>query len=540
MRKTILKGVAGKATARTIANRFKTVNFKILSDVFALRNETDFAWRCEFWGKIIRPAITCAYVTGDQELRKIIDNTVIDIMNAQTPDGCISSYPEELQCAQSKGWDIWGRKYILLGLMRYYELLNPDPAVLNCCCKMMDHLISQVGPGKEDILACGCHAGLASASILGAVVALYRLSGDKKYYDFAEYLISKGGTYIGNIYDCVEIGVTPASLGNGKAYEMTSCFQGLAEITLLHPDQRRKDLLTTYYNAVLNREIFITGTGGNKDCVGEFWYDGALRQTRSDCGALGETCVTATWMRYCVRMLQLNDDPKIADEIEKSLYNALLGALAPDGSHWVHVNPTPLTGGGYKQCAEDQIEQCFKKPFDGNDCCRAQGPEGLAVAAEIAVMDSADKVTVNLFEALETENLTITGDYPFAPRAVIQFNDPAQKVLRVRTPEFLKGVTFNGKPISFIPGTYLELPHQAMTNDVVVLDFDFTLKEIVSPCGKYVAVKRGPILLAEDSRGIVPHAQIKEQWNGRNLCEYAVAGDLLEKTNTLTVWFKRG
>lgn len=536
MRKNTLKGAIGDALTITIANRLKKLNYKLLAEPFILRNETDNAWRCEFWGKILRSTITCAYMTDDPELRKIADDSVADIMSSQTADGCISSYPYDLQL---NGWDLWGRKYVLLGLIRYYELLNPDPAVLDCCCRMVDHLMTQVGPDKKDILACGWHNGLASASILGAIVSLYRLTGKKEYQDFAEYIIGRGASSIGNVYECCDLGLAPAVLGNGKAYEMTSCFQGLAEMAMLNPDPARKNTVVNYYNAVLAHEIFVTGTGGAKDLFGEIWYEGTMRQTRGDCGSLGETCITATWLRYCTRMLQITDDAKIADEIEKTLYNSLLGALAPDGSHWVHANPTPLTGGGFKKCADDQIKRGFGTPFDGNDCCRAQGPEGLAIASEIAVTGTGGTVTVNLFEALETEDLTITGNYPYEPQAVITFTAKTNKVLRLRTPEFLKCVTCNGKNIPFQHGEYLTLSHTAATQDEIILEFDFTLKELVSPCGNYIAVKRGPLVLAEDSRGKVPEAKVSVQWNGKELCEYAVAGNLMNESNTLTVWFKR-
>ena len=120
MRKNILKGAIGNALTITIANRLKKLNYKLLAEPFILRNETDNAWRCEFWGKILRSTITCAYITGDPELRKIADESVSDIMSSQTADGCISSYPYDLQL---NGWDLWGRKYVLLGMEYFLELL---------------------------------------------------------------------------------------------------------------------------------------------------------------------------------------------------------------------------------------------------------------------------------------------------------------------------------------------------------------------------------------------------------------------------------
>ena len=536
MRKTLLKGALGTALQNTVEKRLKTVDYDQLVEVFAKRSENDGAWRCEFWGKIVRSAITACFYTQDAELRKMIDKTVQDIMSTQTADGCISSYPTEKQLSC---WDIWGRKYVLLALIRYYEMLNKDPKVLECCCKMVDHLMTQVGEDKSDIRTCGFHGGLAPASILGAIVSLWRLTNEKKYRSFAEYIIGTGCSNEGDIFESVIAGVMPSALGNGKAYEMTSCFQGLAELLQIDFDSHRKAIVDTYYEKVRDREIFVTGVGGLKDQWGEFWYDGAFRQTRGDCGGLGETCVTATWIRYCMRMLQLNDDPTIADELEKSLYNGILGSIAPDNSHWIHINPTPLTGGGYKDCAEDQIGRIFGTPFGGNDCCRAQGPEGLSVAPVIAVIEKGDKLFLNCFEALESENLVVTGNYPFEPKATVKFNASEKVILCIRTPEFLKEVKLNGEVLNFTCGKYLEIEKIWSPDDELELTFDFTLKEIVAPgVPEYVAIKRGPLVLASDSRDDVPNAQVRELWNGKKLYEYSACGYEMSKNNSLTVWHK--
>ena len=539
MKTAVLQGALGKAIELSVEKRFKCLDHDLLETPFRDRNENDNAWRCEFWGKIVRSEITAYCATGDEELRELLDRTVKNMMATRTPDGCISSYPAERQLG---GWDVWGRKYVLLTLLRYYEFIKADPEILECCCRIMDHLMEQVGPeeGKRSILECGWHNGLAASSILGAVVALWRLSGNEKYRCFAQYIIDSGCSSLGNIFEDVLAGIPPSALGNGKAYEMTSCFQGAAELELLEHDPKRLEAVKKYYNAVREREIFITGAGGAKDSVGEFWFDGALRQTRAGAMGLGETCVIATWIHYCADMLKLTDDPRVADELEKSLYNGILGAMAPDGSHWMHVNPTPLTGGGFKAYAPDQILKGFKTPFGGNDCCRAQGPEGLVTAALIAVTEKENILTLNLFEALTYGALKIEGNYPCSPEAQIRFTEEKRCCLRLRTPEFLEKVLLNGEAVPFEKGRYLVLDRCWTPEDKVELVFDFSLKEIPAPDGSpYVAVKRGPLVLAADSRGEVPGALVNVSWNGVPLCDYASAGNLFDPGNTLTVWFRK-
>ena len=51
--------------------------------------------------------------------------------------------------------------------------------------------------------------------------------------------------------------------------------------------------------------------------------------------------------------------------------------------------------------------------------------------------------------------------------------------------------------------------------------------------------RRGPLVLAADSRGEVPGALVNVCWNGTPLCDYASAGNLFDPGNTLTVWFRK-
>ena len=535
-----MRGALGKGLRLSCDNRLKKVNYQFMVGPFKDRSEKDNAWRCEFWGKVTRSAILTNYWLKDAELAAKIRDAVHGIMATQDASGCISSYPADLQLG---GWDVWGRKYVLLGLMRYYRLVEQDPAVLKCCCGMVDHLMTQVGPGKRDLRECGQHRGLAPCSILVAIVELYDLTKEPRYLEFAQWIADNGCTLDGSIYEAANAGVAPAAIGNGTAYEMTSCFEGLADLYKIVPKPIYRDACIKYFNAVRKREIYITGIGGCKDRVGEFWYDGAMRQTLSGHGGFGETCVTATWLHYCLKMMEMMPESTLPlDEAERTLYNGMLGAMKPDGSDWCHLNPTPLTGGGVKLSAPDQIEKCAGSPFDNHDCCRAQGPEGLANAPSFAVStDASGAVKLNMFEAMHASfdngaELEVTGDYPYGAEARVRFIAPESAALKVRIPENCTGVTCGGKAMGFLPCAYLSFCGSVE----LTLTFDVSLKEVTAPGDdSYVAVKRGVIVLAEDSRGDVPSAAVHETWRGRKLCDYVAAGSGFSESNTLAVWFKK-
>ena len=121
-----LHGHLGTMLDNIVKNRLLKINYEQLVDPFRFRSETDNKWRCEFWGKIVRSAGYAWCSTRSPELKQLIDESVADLLSTQSNDGCISSYPEGKQLG---GWDIWGRKYVLLGLLAYHKEMDPDPAV---------------------------------------------------------------------------------------------------------------------------------------------------------------------------------------------------------------------------------------------------------------------------------------------------------------------------------------------------------------------------------------------------------------------------
>lgn len=559
-----LRGRLGKALEKSVNHRLKKVNYDHLVAPFRDRNERDGRWRCEFWGKIVRSAIRSWHAVPDPGLEQLIRKTVHDLCATQTPDGCISSYPAELQ---TKDWDIWGRKYALLGLCRYYREIERSEEVRHAVARCLDHLMTQVGPEAQRIVDCGHHTGLAASSLLGAVVAAARVTGEKRFLDYAKWIAAQGGSTEGDIFALARRGTAPAELGNGKAYEMTSCFEGLLELYRETGDPEQLDAVMKYFRAVRDRELFITGAGGLKDMWGEFWYEGRRNQTRSDAGSLGETCVTTTCIRFFGQILRLTGELSAADEMERALYNGILGAMVPDGSWWLHANPTPLAGSSFKKRAGDQI------PGYGEDCCVAQGPEALATAACYAVMRTEEGPAVLFYEACEAKipladgseaALSITGNYPDGATAAItvSLSAPRRFRLKLRVPAWSTRTRIRvaGEEIPARPGTFAKIDRLWTTGDRVELEFDLRFRAVPAPDGgALLAAMRGPVLFARDSRlgeldtPVSPEeienaqeipaepefARLCRLPDGSKLCDYASAGNRFTPENTLRVWLPK-
>lgn len=556
-----LHGRIGNAVRLTVENRLKKVDYAKLVRSFRDHEDRDGRWRGEFWGKIVRSAIRILQVNPDPALEAMIRGSVRELCNCMEPDGCISTYPPEKRLS---AWDVWGRKYVLLGLCRYFRYIESDPLVLETIRRTTAHLISCFPAGKRpgDGL---WHDGMPANSILGAVAIAARLTGERSFSDFARRLADSGCADSMHLFRESRAGKKPADLGNGKAYEMTSCFEGLLELCRDTGEKEALDTVLTYFRDVVRNELFITGAGGLKDFWGEFWDNGAQKQMQVPPEtALGETCVTTTVFRLANHLLRMTGESAIADVMESMLCNGILGAMKLDGSSWMHRNPTPLAGVSFKRPAGDQI------PGYGEDCCLAQGPEALGTAACSAVMRRNDGGIALLFYeplSLRTEiggcafSMTVSGSYPDDGRITIHLcpEHPIEFTLALRIPSWCSDATLETGDGSYspAPGRFAELRRIWKPGDRIHLTLPMPLRRISAPDGSSrFALKRGPVLLVQDSRigdvdspCILPggeperrsHPEIAAlyQWkNGIRLCDYASAGNRFEETNTLCVWLR--
>lgn len=557
-----LKGTLGEAINLTTRNRLMRADYKLAVDAYRyhLDEKNGWNWRGEFWGKTVRSAIRAWEANPNDELKTIIDNTVIDLLSTQDADGCISSVVAK---DQPDGLDIWNRKYAMLGLVRYCESMNHSPAIRTALARSLDHLMSQVQPcSGKPLYQYGTHQGLSSASILGAVIKIYRLTGEKRYLDFAKFLYEDPNG-AKPVFDAIESGLPPYQILTGKAYEMMSCVEGMIELYRETGDEKLLKTAYRHYRETLEQEIFITGVGGLRDGMGEYWNQGKLKQTSlEDVGALGETCVTVTWIRFVLNLLREIREASMADQIEIALYNGMLGSMTPEGAGYSHRNPTPLAGAGWRKTGAYQI-----RGYGDYDCCLAQGPEGIATAARFAAMTDDDgTLCINLYEQASIKipgggTVEITGGYPYGgeTKLTLSLDNPRTFNLALRIPGWSKNTIcrINGEAVAVTPATYAELNREWKNGDVIELELDYTAHIEHAPDGSnYVAFVKGPIVYSRDSflGNVNMPIPIDAKWepttyempgafrsiiklsDESRLVDYASAGNKFDTLNQLRVW----
>jgi DUF1680 family protein len=142
--------------------------------------------------------------------------------------------------------------------------------------------------------------------------------------------------------------------------------------------------------------------------------------------------------------------------------------------------------------------------------------------------------------------MTLSGNYPVENSVKIKF-DMAEKTefpLALRIPAWSENtvIKLNGKIFTPEKGKYFEIEQQWSPETEIEIIFDMKLQKISAPGNAdYFAFKRGPIVLAQDSR-LDKNSEDKflftTESDGRKLCDYASAGNEFSPENTLQVWFR--
>lgn len=501
-----MNGTIGDRLNASYENRILAQDVDRLIAVFKAENRTETRmWQSEFWGKWFTSAVLAYRYKPEPRLKKVLDYAVNGLIATQTPNGYIGNYDKEHLLEQ---WDVWGRKYCMLGLLDYYDLTR-DKKSLKAAARLADNLMDDLAKSDGILVTKGNYRGMAASSVLEPIALLYGRTQEKKYLAFAEEIVKQWETSEGpqlisksniNVADRFPKPKNWYSWEQGqKAYEMMSCYEGLLELYRLTGKGEYKKAVENTWQNIKDTEINVAGSGASV----EMWFGGKTLQG-NPVYHYQETCVTVTWIKLSTQLLRLTGEAKYADAVEKAYYNALLGSMSSDGFHWAKY--TPLTGQrlpGSEQCGM------------GLNCCEASGPRGLFNFPFYAVTETNEGVQVNYY--VDGEYTLKTPDkkrvlvkqhtaYPAEDKVMLQVYPAKAAALTVslRIPEWSAQTTVkvNGEEVhSMQVGSYRSIERTWKPGDQIELHLD--MRGRIEKTGKnpsYLAIMRGPVLLSRDAR----------------------------------------
>jgi DUF1680 family protein len=376
-----------------------------------------------------------------------------------------------------------------------YHVTTGDAGALRASRRIGDLLAETFGtaPGQRDLIAASTHVGMAASSVLEPMVELYRLTGEPRYLDFCRYIVSSweqpnGPNLLGSLRTTGSVFRT----ANAKAYEMMSDLVGVVELYKVTGEERLLRAVLTAWHDIRDKRLYITGTTSSKE---HFLDDNLLPGGDKD--NVGEGCATVTWLQLTWRLLRLTGAPEYAGELERTVYNQLLGAQDPQNGDICYF--TPLNG--------------TKKPGPGINCCVSSEPRGISLIPELTWGSLHDGPAIMLYTPgeFETSFAKITSSTSFPVDGSVRLTVEPKRdefTLYLRVPQWTRSftTTVGDRKLTGKPGTLLAIDYKKKEDETkplrIAVDMDMTVRALPGGVSypESVAIQRGPQVLAAENR----------------------------------------
>lgn len=470
-------------------------------------------WAGEFAGKYLTGAVQVLRLTGEAELRKVIEEFVRELLLCQDETGYLGpwarghhlsgrSIPE--QCANT--WDTWSHYHVMLGLLLWHED-SRDRKALAAARRIGDLMCEMFGGAKPRMRMVDTGSTEMNLAPIHSLCLLHRATGEKKYLDLARAVLDEfaaadadgaplAGDYLRTGLDGREFFDIPR-----PRWESLHPMMGMVELYYLTGDDRCRKAFEHHGRSMTGTDRHNNGgfTSGEQ-AQGNPFHQGAI-----------ETCCTIAYMAYSVEMLRLTGDSTIADELELSMINSIVGAFSCTG-RWATYD-TPMDG--VRRASAHSIVFQSREGTPELNCCSVNAARGLGLLSDWAVMAAGAALVVNFYGpgavAASVNGLAVkltqTTEYPRDGKVTIKVSPAkaAQFTLKLRIPRWSAAtkVKVNGEAVKGVPaGQYLAIDRKWAKGDVVQLDLDMSFHYWLGgkECAGKASLYRGPVLLTYDRR----------------------------------------
>ena len=354
-----------------------------------------------------------------------------------------------------------------------------------------------LGTGRR-VVDAGAHE--MNMAVLHVLVELHRRTGEPRYLAMAREIEKdwhRAGNYLDTGLAGVEFFRTPR-----PRWESLHDLQGLAALFVDTGDERYRRAFLHHWHSIRRWDRRNTGAfSSGEQATGNPFAPTAI-----------ETCCTIAWMALTIDALRLSGDAQAADELELSTLNAVAGAQHPSGRWWTYSTPMD----GVREASAHAIVFQARAGTPELNCCAVNGPRGLGMLSEWAVMLGKETVVVNYYGPMRA-TVPLPGDttlvvrqqtrYPLEDhvKLTVEPSRPVRLKLRLRIPAWSAAtrVEVAGQDVRPMrAGSYLDVERLWKAGDVVRLTFDFRLRRVGGDQEAHnrVSLYRGPLLLAYDQR----------------------------------------
>ena len=451
-------------------------------------------------------AVAFVLESGDQpKLRAEFDRLTGIILAAQEPSGYVNTYWTEERTSQRftemyRSHELYCLGHLLQAAIAYYRATG-DRKLLDGGVRFANYMVENFGPTKRPALT-------GHPELEMALIELYRTVGDRRYLDFAGYLLS--GVERERLHltdDQVKYmfsgePFTSRSEFEGHAVRAMYASCGATDYYMETGDASYLKTLETLWGDLVKRKMYITGGVGSRQSGEAFGEAYELPNAQ----AYGESCAAIGNLMWNWRMLLARGESRFADVIERALYNGIDSGMSLSGTLYCYRNPLESSG-----------EKIRNEWYD-TTCCPPNLERVLASLPGYLYGTNAKGVYVNLFHSSTLDwhledgtalQITQQTEYPW--KGAVDFTvNPAHDAdfsLFLRIPAWAGGTGVSMKaPAPFAarldepkPGEYFEIHRRWQPGDKVHVDFELRPRlvranPLVREDAGRVALERGPLV----------------------------------------------
>jgi len=448
-----------------------------------------------------------ALQSGDRpELHALTNKIIKEVVAVQEPSGYLNTYyvgdkaKDRMQPeVQRWGHELYNLGHMMQGAIAFYRATG-DRTLLDASMRFVDgYLLPNFGPGPDKKPVFSGHPEIEMA-----LIELYRTTGEKRYLDFAGYIL-QGDDRIkvqkyGYVYHFCGIPFTTRTHLEGHAVRAMYACCGATDYYLETGDQAYLKTLNVLWEDLVNRQMYVTGGVGARSQGEAFGEPYELPNFT----AYGESCAAIGNMMWNWRMLAATGEAKYADVIERALYNGINSGMSLDGTLYCYRNPL-----GFDPSNGDKI----RNPWYDTTCCPPNLERTFASLPGYLYSTNKDGLYVHLYDNSKLDwhledgtglQVTQKTNYPWDGSVEIAVAParPTEFSLFVRIPGWSDGtqVAVNGQAVSgSTPGQYLALRRRWAPGDTVTVKFGMSPQvieanpRVVDDFGR-AAVQRGPLI----------------------------------------------
>jgi DUF1680 family protein len=447
---------------------------------------------------------------GDAGWSTVVDETVALLRDVQEDDGYLNSWiqgvhPDRRWRDLVQSHELYCAGHLIQGAVAMARGAGRDD-LLEVARRFADLAVERFGaedgePGLD-----------GHPEIETALVELYRHTGDDRYLALASSMVERRGHGLlgpgmfGPHYLQDHLPVREATEPVGHAVRQLYLAAGVTDVYLETGDASLLEAMERLWERTVNEKTYVTGAHGSRHRDEAFGDPFELPPDR----AYGETCAAIASFHWNWRLLLATGRGRYADELERTLFNAIAVSTAVDGCHFTYSNPLHLRAG---HDGSDEDAPSERLPWFRCACCPPNLARLVASLHHYVATRDAEGVQLHLYAPgrIETQTpdgrpvtLAVATKYPWDGRIELDVEAPGGEwTLALRVPAWCEAasVRLDGEAVAARPDDagYVRLRRDWGGTSRVVLELPMPVR-VLAPHPRIdavrgcVALARGPLV----------------------------------------------